>query len=290
MIIFCQTKRRWRYLSFVLGLVILLWWVVYLSLPSGVLTVFFLDIGQGDAILIEAPNGNQMLIDGGRGGQILSRLSQIMPWFDRSLDLVIATHPDADHIGGLAAVFNSYQVSQTIDPGKDSSTQTYNTYQRLIASKDIPNIVACRGLKIILDYGVEFTILSPIREVAALETNEASIVGRLQYGHNTLLLTGDMPNNIEQDLIYRGLTSDLRADILKVGHHGSKNSSSLPFLQAVRPHYAVISVGATNSYGHPSPIVLERLKGLNIPTLRTDQLGTVVFTSDGVTFRLHQAL
>lgn len=282
---FCQAKRRWWYLGLVLILTFLIWWTVYLALPSGVLTVAFLDIGQGDAILIEAPNGNQLLIDGGRGGQILSRLSAVMPWFDRSLDIVLATHPDADHIGGLAAVLNSYRIGQTVDPGKDSPTQIYQTYRRLIATKNIPNTIARRGVKISLDQNVEFTVLSPIGEVTNLETNEASIVGRLKYGHNTVLLTGDLPSNIEQNLLFRGLTSELKSEILKVGHHGSKNSSSLAFIQVVKPQYAVISVGATNSYGHPSPIVLDQFKGLDIPILRTDQLGTIIFTGDGVTFR-----
>lgn len=287
---FCQARWRW-WLVLVLFLAVFgVWWSVYLATPPGILTIAFLDVGQGDAIFIEAPNGNQLLIDGGRGGQVLSALNEVMPWFDRSFEVVMATHPDADHMGGLVAVLSRYSVDQTVDPSKSSPTQTYQTYRRLIDSKKITNLTLSRGAKIILDQGVEFMVLSPSGEVDQLETNEASIVGKLTYGRNTVLLTGDAPNYVEQNLLFRGLAPELGAEILKVGHHGSKHSSSLAFIEAVKPTYAVISVGATNSYGHPHPSVLERLNSKNIKTLRTDQLGTIIFTGDGVTFRAPPAL
>ncbi len=267
-----------------------IWWAVYLALPSGVLTVAFLDVGQGDAIFIEAPGGNQLLIDGGRGGQVLAELARLMPWFDRSLDAVMASHPDADHIGGLVSVLNNFHVAYVFDSGGESATQIYQTYRRVIEAQKPTRLVLRRGAKIVLGQGVSFTVLSPSGAAANDQTNETSIIGRLDYGRNSVLLTGDAPGYVENRLIFQGLSSELPAEILKVSHHGSKNSSSPLFIEAVGPRYAVISVGATNPYGHPHPSVLERFKEAGSRILRTDKDGTIIFTGDGVTFRPPETL
>ncbi len=259
----------------------LVWYAVQAEDRGGLLTVAFLDIGQGDSIFIDAPNGNQILLDGGRGRQVLEALAAEMPFYDRSLDLVIASHPDADHIGGLTDVFENYEVTGFLEPGVPADTGVYERLQSDVAAEGAQTMLAERGMRIVLDdlHGVYLTILFPDRDPSGMETNEASIIAKLTYGEIDFLLTGDSPAKIEKYLT--GVDGAmLQAEVLKAGHHGSKTSTSDAFLGAVAPEYAVISVGK-NSYGHPSPEVLDRLEAAKIKTFRTDELGTILFATDG---------
>ncbi len=274
-------KKNLRY--YFLGLLFLstffIWYAVYAE-TRHTLLVAFLDIGQGDAIFIEAPNGNQILIDGGRNKKVLEELGKIMPFYDRSIDAIIATHPDADHIGGLPEVINNFDVGVVMEPGVKSGTNTYKEFKRVVGEKNIQTVLARRGMRINLDENVYLEILFPNQNVEDWDTNEASIVARLIYGENSFLFTADSPQKIENYLasIYQ---DDLKIDVLKVGHHGSKTSSSEIFLGYTDPDYAIISAGKSNSYGHPHKEVMDRLESFSIPVFRTDELGTIKIRSDG---------
>lgn len=272
------------------------------------LEVDVLDIGQGDAIYVRTPSGNSMLIDAGpRGGQVNKKISEVnRNIFDTNIDVLLATHPDADHIGGLQEVLQRFSSDLFVDPGVKSDTATYKNLISEIDGKNIKHVVARKGLDIILDRNITFHVLYPSDEFFVyqydkclkdrelkktrkvckknpeLGTNDMSIVGMLTYGETSFLLTGDAPENVEDYLIHT--QKDLNADVLKVGHHGSKYSTTDEFVKAVSPTYAVISVGAKNRYGHPAERVLEALKGVQV--LRTDLLGTIRFVSDGKTVEI----
>lgn len=244
------------------------------------LTVTFLNVGQGDAIFIEAPNGNQVLIDGGVGRKVLSELGQVMPFYDRSIDLIIATHPDSDHIGGLPAVFDNYEVAGFLEPEVVCTNAICDVLETKIKIESAREVVASRGEKIILDNGVELEILSPAGPIQGSDTNVASVVAKLTYGSTSFLFTGDAPKAIENYLVEKDGTN-LDVDVLKVGHHGSDTSSSPEFLAATTPTTAIISVGQDNRYGHPKASVLDLLTKAGVKVLRTDQEGRVEIKSDG---------
>ena len=278
-----QTLRNYRntvILTFFLLLNAVIWYAVFSLSRGGVLTVAFLDVGQGDAIFIEAPNGNQVLIDGGPNKSVLRALGKMMPFYDHTIDAIVATHPDQDHISGLVDVLNRFSVAAVFEPGVNASTSAYQTFEKTIADKKVPHILARRGMRIVLDEGVYLSILFPDRDVSNTETNTASIVAQLHYGNTNVLLTGDSPQAIEKYLVsLDGKT--LHSDVLKPGHHGSKTSSSFEFVAAVAPTYAVISAGGNNKYGHPHQETLDTLKRFGVSIFRTDTSGTIMFQSDG---------
>ena len=280
MIKLLRTHYLW-FLTLFFLLANLLVWPKVLAERQALLKVAFLDIGQGDAIYIEAPNGNQILLDGGRGRQVLAALGEVMPFSDRSLDLVIASHPDADHIGGLVDVFDRYEIGGFMESGVAAETEVYGFLQERVKAEGAKPVLARRGTIITLDAArqIYLTVLFPDRDTTGMETNEASIIAKLTYGESDFLLTGDSPMKIEEYLTGSDAES-LASEVLKLGHHGSKTSSSAEFLAAVKPAYAIISVGK-NSYGHPSPEVLDRLEKAQIPSLRTDEEGTIIFETDG---------
>ncbi len=255
---------------------------------AGLLTVAFLDIGQGDSIFIESPTGNQMLIDGGPGRGVLRELSKVMPFYDRSINVVLATHPDADHIGGLNDVMDRFKTEIFLEPGVEGDTAMYKNLENKVADKErkgeTKKIVARRGMNIDLGGGAILEILFPDKDVTNWETNDASIVARLVYGENEFLLTGDSPISTERYILSLDGAhgGDLQSDVLKVGHHGSRTSTAPEYVQVVAPEYAVISVGADNRYGHPTQETLDTLTKAGIKILRTDIDGRIIFKSDGV--------
>jgi len=259
---------------------IFIWSAVFRGERGGVLTVAFLDIGQGDAIFIEAPNGAQVLLDGGPNKKVLREIASLMPFYDRSLDVVIASHPDKDHVGGLPAILARYEVGMAIDPGIEHDTVVYQEFERLVKEKNIERIRARRGQIIWLDRDVYLEILFPDRDPTGWDTNDASIVARLVYGDISFMLTGDSPQKMEQYLV--GLDGDeLSSDVLKLGHHGSKTSTSELFLGFVSPAYAVVSAGKDNQYGHPHKEVLELVERFGIPILATYETGNIIMRTDG---------
>jgi competence protein ComEC len=250
---------------------------------KGILTVAFLDVGQGDAIFIDSPNGNQMLIDGGPGKPVLRQLSKVMPFYDRSIDVILATHTDEDHIGGLPDVLKKYESDIFIEPGTYSSSSSYAEIESDISNEGIKKILARRSMEVDLGGGATLQILFPDRDPSGMDTNNASIVARLIYGNNEFLLTGDSPVAIEDYLVSLG---GLKSDVLKIAHHGSKTSTNPEFVSVVSPEYAVISVGKDNKYGHPNKETLDTLNNFGAKILRTDQLGRIVFKSDGQNLEL----
>ncbi|MDO8482420.1 MAG: ComEC/Rec2 family competence protein, partial [bacterium] len=261
---------------------IFIWYAVLKEDRGATLKVAFLDIGQGDAIYIEAPNGNQMLVDGGPPRAVLSALRQVMQFYDRSIDMIMVTNPDKDHIGGFIDVLNSYNVGMVVEPGTVSSAGTYAEFGKIMADRRVPKMLAERGQVIWLDkkHGVGFQVLFPDRDISGLATNDGSIVGRLFYGSTSVMFTGDSPDSIEKYLVYLD-GKNLKSDVLKVGHHGSRTSTSEEFVGFVSPDMAVISDGEGNSYGHPHKETLDTLEKFDVKVFRTDQVGTVVMKSDG---------
>lgn len=260
-------------------------WLGVLGLPDGRLHIYFLDVGQGDAILIVAPDGRQVLVDGGPSPTaLLNEIGAVLPFWDRSLDLVVLTHPDGDHITGLIPLLDRYAVQQVLDtPLSDDATLTASWLAGL-SQAGVERIYAQRGMQLHLNT-LQLTVLNPSATPltgTASDDNNNAIVLRLDYGQTSVLLTGDAEQEAEADMLAAGLS--LRADVLKTGHHGSNGSSSAPFIAAVAPQIAVIQVGAENRFGHPHPAVLERLAGVQV--LRTDQNGRIEVVSDGKTLRV----
>lgn len=256
-------------------------WYSVLDAEKQVLTVAFLDVGQGDAVFIESPAGNQMLIDGGPSRSVLRELSDVMPFFDRSLDVVLLTHPDMDHVGGLPSVLETYGVSFIFDPRITHDTAAYDAFVDFSHDEEGAQIITPRRGQIIdLGGGAYVRVLFPDRHIPNVEANAGSVSVQLIYGDTEVLLTGDAPQSIEKYLVsIEG--SGLVSDILKAGHHGSKTSTSQVFVDAVDPEYVVVSAGRDNRYGHPHAEVLEVIASAGAHVVGTYDKGTIVFESDG---------
>jgi len=248
------------------------------------LKVAFLDVGQGDAIYIEAPNGRQMLMDGGAGGEILPNLIKVMPPFDKSIDMIVVTNPDQDHIGGLVEVFKNYKVGMVLESGIKPNTLIYENLEKEIVKNKIIKKVARRGTRIFLDEkkNIYFDILFPDRDVSQFESNDGSIVGRLVYSESSFMLMGDATKYTENLIGWNENITNLKSDVLKLGHHGSRTSSSVLWLEKVEPEVAIISAGENNRYGHPHKEILDSLKSLGIPYLATYEKGNIIFKTDGI--------
>lgn len=245
------------------------------------LRVYFLDVGQGDAIFIQNANGNQVLIDGGPDNKVIQELSKIMPFNDRSIDLVILTHPHADHVNGLIEVLRRYDISQILENYYAYNTPEYGEWNKLKSEAVVTQ--ASVGQTIDLGLGAKIKILYPFPENSGQQPvnnpNNASVVAKLIFGNESVLLVGDAELPVEKKMIAMG--EDLDSDFLKAGHHGSKTSTSEELLKAVTPKAVFIEVGAKNTYGHPSPEVLNRLDNFGIKYYRTDIDGTVKLILNG---------
>jgi competence protein ComEC len=232
--------------------------------------------------LVQTPGGRQVLIDGGPNPTtLLNELSAVMPFWDRSLDLVVLTHPDGDHLTGLLAVLDRYQVGRVLHTSLTDATPLAASWRDRLAKSRIPRTIAQRGMRIEVR-DVALTVLHPSSKplTGAASDNNTAIVLRVDYGPTSLLLTGDAESEAEADMLKAELP--LQADLLKIGHHGSNGSTSAPFLMAVTPRMAVIQVGAENSFGHPAPEVLKRLMDARAEILRTDRNGRIEAVSDGL--------
>lgn len=268
------------YLLFGLLILNIFIWSVIFGEESEILRVAFLDVGQGDAVFIQAPNGNQVLIDSGVNKKVLRELGKVMPFYDRSIDMLIATHPDKDHIGGFPDILKRYKVDFLLHSGRESESAIYGEVVQLTGLAGVRTVEARRGMVVVLDDDVHLNILFPDREVPELESNTASVIAQLVYGETEFMLTGDSPKAIENYLVMLDGES-LESDVLKVGHHGSKTSSANAFIGFVQPKYSVISAGKDNKYGHPHEEVLETLGQFGSAILSTQDKGLIVFESDG---------
>jgi competence protein ComEC len=255
------------------------------TMPDDNLHISFLDIGQGDAILIQTPAHQDILIDGGPSPQAISlELGKKLPFWDRTIDLVVLTHPSADHATGLVEVLHRYEVKRVLYPDLNFKSDIYDEWLRLVEEKDIKYTLAQAGQQIDLGKGAVIEVLNPpktLLSVTSSDIDNNGMVLRLSMDEVSFLLTADIRQEAEFELINR--RADLYSTVLKVAHHGSDTSTCQEFLAVVNPQLAVISVGADNSYGHPTPEVMERLEeklgSKNI--YRTDEHGTVEFITDG---------
>ena len=263
-----------------IGAMVALGRVLWLSMPvqgdepRPNVTVHVFDVGQGDSIFVEFADGTQVLVDGGVDDTVLSRLGEVMlPW-DRSIDYVVATHPHADHVTGLIHVLERFEVDQIVMTGVVYDSSVYVAFNDAVRDE---GAILLSPDQFALD---QVEVLYPSDDVELMtgeNVNETSIVLEINDGSHAFLLTGDIGEIVEEQLVAVGALSDV--DVLKVGHQGSKFSSIRPFLGAIDPEYAVISVGESNDYHHPHPSALKRLVDTGAKIYRTDQDGTVTIRS-----------
>lgn len=274
-------QSAWRVV--VLGAATLLIYIAVLQLPDGRWYVHFLDVGQGDAILLRTPGGRTVLVDGGPDPVVLaSRVGRALPFWQRRIDLVVVTHPDSDHLAGLLGVIERYEVTQVLHGPMAGSTPLEQAWREALAERGIASMPATRGAVIAIGDTTALHVLHPPGETppgAEGDDNSSSVVLRVVAGECRLLLTGDIDAATEAALLAAGAPLD--ATVLKVSHHGSGGASTAPFVAAVAPQVAVISVGAENRFGHPAAATLERLEEQGIRVLRTDRDGTVTLRTDG---------
>jgi len=257
----------------------------YASQKDGLLKVYFLDVGQGDAIFIETPSGNQVLIDGGPDNKVIQELAKVMPFYDRDIDMVVVTHPHADHVAGLIGVLERYDVKNIVQAKEGYNSPVVPVWQDAVRNEKANEIEAVAGKIIDLGNDVFLKIIYPKESLVGRTVknpNNSSVVMMLDYKDTEVLLVGDIEAKIEKEL----LNDDIDADILKVGHHGSKTSTTAGFLEKVSPQVAFIEVGAKNTYGHPSAEVLSRLEKSGIKYYRTDLDGHMEIISDGETIQV----
>jgi len=264
---------------------ILLFWL-YCGAPKN-LEVDFLDVGQGDAILIKAPGGQNVLIDGGPDKTVIKRLGENLPWWDKQIDLMILTHAHDDHTTGLIDVLKRCRVKKILYTGAVHNAPNYLAWLKLVRDKKVPLIIIDKEQTINLSQEAKMEILYPGQSLlnkTLADLNDSSIIIKLIYGQNKFLLIGDASEKVETTLMANG--ADLSADVLKVAHHGSQYSSSREFLEKVDPKIAVIMVGKDNDFGHPSLRTVKRLERAGAEVFRTDGRETIRILSDGVEMKI----
>ncbi|MEV2281492.1 ComEC/Rec2 family competence protein [Paenibacillus larvae] len=246
------------------------------------LKVLFLDVGQGASQLLVSPNGKTMLIDAGDNDKEQLMLDYMKKYGITKLDIVIGTHPDADHIGGVDKVIDHLDIGKVYLPKASSNTKTYESLLTSIKQKGLKVTTAKAGVKLDWDPDVQVEMLAPVKSYK--DNNNNSAVVRLTHGANAILLTGDAESESEQDMI--ASKAELSADLMLVGHHGSNSSTTAAFLNKVKPKAAVIQVGKGNKYGHPKEKVLQRLEKQGVKVYRNDEQGTIAAISDGKQIRM----
>lgn len=247
------------------------------SKPEGTLEVHYIDVGQGDATLIKC-GSHAMLIDGGNNNKGTTVQLYLKKQGVESLDYVIGTHPDADHIGGLDVIVYKYNCDTVIMPDYEKDTKTYQELVDVIHDKNMKITYLVVGEQYALGEA-KFTIIAPNSNSYGGNANDYSVAILLEYGKNSFLFTGDAEEASEAEMLTNGI--DISADVYKVAHHGSRSASTQEFLNAVHPKYAVISCGEGNSYGHPHAEVLNRLRSMGVEVFRTDEQGSIIASSDG---------
>lgn len=263
--------------------------------PDGQLLVSVMDVGQAQCVVVIAPSGKAMVIDGSRSETRIEE--DVVPYLQdhgvTQLDYVMISHPDQDHIGGIPALMELMPVGAYVDPVIPSSNETYAEILEMVRDQGIEPIKARRGMSFDLGDGVHIALLWPVDPLLESggepETNENSIVAMIQYGEFSMLVPGDAGVEAEEHLLEEESDDDLQADVLVAGHHGSRTASSGVFLDAVRPESVLISAGFDNSYGHPHDEVIRRLRLRGITIYRTDLDGTIEVRSDGTSYEI-QAL
>ncbi|OGZ63549.1 MAG: hypothetical protein A2998_02935 [Candidatus Staskawiczbacteria bacterium RIFCSPLOWO2_01_FULL_37_25b] len=262
------------------------WKEVFVLAQTDILKVYFLNVGQGDSAFIETPQMHQILIDGGPDPSALREMSLLMPFFDRTIDLVILSHPERDHMQGLIGILQRYKADYILWTGIKKDTSEYLAWLDVLQKQKNMGakiIIAEPGQRIIAGNVLIDTLypLTNLENENPKYANDTSVVSRLIFVNNSFLFTGDISSAVENRLANSRELAVIKSDVLKTAHHGSKYSTSEEFLQSVNPKIAVISSGAKNSYGHPTPEVLQKLEKFGIKILRTDKDGTIKIESDG---------
>jgi competence protein ComEC len=277
------TNRQLGLLLAVLIGVLLLALLEWQKLPSGKLQIHVFDVGQGDSLFIQSPQGYQIVIDGGPDMSLLEHLGAVMPWFDRSIDLLILSHFDADHITALPELLKRYDVEKILMTGTDHGSGRSEAVLHYIVQQGVPVVFPSQLDGLQLSDGLQMNVLWPHDVIVGLdvdEPNHHSIVMQFTYGNTSFLATGDIDIAAELEILRMGV--DVRSTIMMAPHHGSNTSSSTGFILAVDPDYAVASAGKENRFGHPHQEVVTRYEALGVELLRTDEVGSVRFECDGI--------
>ena len=292
-----MNRKRVLFIAvFLLCLNVLAWREVFALNQPHYLKVDFLSVGQGDSEFIQTPEGHNILIDGGPDATVLSKLSNLLPLWDKSIDLVILTHPESDHMQGILNALQRYNVKYFLWTGivKDApeykqlisllnkAKNPHNYFLASLTQNGPTKIIFADSRQKIMAGQVEIDTLFPFESLEGFKltssANDTCVVSKVIYGKESFLFTGDIDTKAEEQLVNSG--EDISANVLKIAHHGSKYSTSDLFLENVKPEFAVIEVGK-NTYGHPTPEVLQRLEKFGIKVFRTDKDGDVKFVSDG---------
>jgi competence protein ComEC len=280
-------KRKYvlLFVGFLFAINVFFWKEVFVLAQSNNLEVYFLNVGQGDSAFIKTTENHQIIIDGGPTSVALEKIAKIIPFWDKTIDLVILTHPEKDHMQGLMDILKRYKADYILVSGVLKDSEDYKEWQKILErQKDKgTNVISVKaGDRVILGNAL-IKILYPLQDFSEVKTNkstnESCVVSGLFFGKNSFLFTGDISAKNEAEIIGVSRTA-ITADVLKVAHHGSKYSTSEKFLENFAPRLAVISVGK-NSYGHPTQETLQRLEKFGIQILRTDEDGDIKFASDG---------
>jgi len=276
--------------AFLVFLNIVCWQEVFALTLGGNLKVDFLDVGQGDSAFIQTPGGQQILIDGGPDNSALNKLSSLMPFWDKSIDLVILTHPESDHMQGLLDILQTYKADYILWSGVKKNAAEYDKWMSILnkQQKMGAKILIAEANQEIKLGNVKIDTLFPLKSIRGEEmkntSNDTCVVNKIIFGDDSFLFTGDISSSAEKEMVDSG--ENVLSDVLKVAHHGSKYSTSDLFLENVNPEIAVISVGAKNTYGHPTPEALQRLENFDINIFRTDKDGDIKMESDGENIKI----
>lgn len=276
-------KAIYIFIAFLFVINIFVWKEIWCIYRGSNLQVSFLNVGQGDSAFVVTPQKHQILIDGGPDSTVVGKIAKQMPFWDRRLDLVILSHPEKDHMQGLLEILKRYKADYIVWSGIKKSDPEYLEWLNVLVRQKNAGakiITAVSGQEIKAG-NLKIEILNPAENLFGKEvgssSNDTSVVAKLIYGKNSFLFAGDIDAKAEAELVKK---ENLKSDVLKVAHHGSKYSSSDVFLQAVVPKFAVIEVGK-NTFGHPTPEAISRLQNVGAQIFRTDQSGDMVFSSDG---------
>jgi competence protein ComEC len=285
-----QKKYLLLFAGFLLVLNVFCWKEVFALSENNNLQVYFLNVGQGDSAFVKTPENHQIVIDGGPDSSASGKISSLMPFWDKTIDVIILSHPEKDHMQGLMDILKKYRANYILDSGIKKDSAEYKEWEKILENQKRlgAKVIAVKAGDIIKLGDVSINILFPYEnfsnEIIKNSANESCVVLDLIFGKNSFLFTGDISDKSEKELMIKSDVA-INADVLKVAHHGSKYSTSEKFLEFVSPEFAVICVGK-NSYGHPTPEVLQRLEKFGIKVLRTDTNGNVKFVSDGKNLKL----
>lgn len=249
------------------------WFYFHLTWPTAVEVTIF-DVGQGDAIGIRTPSGQNVIIDGGPNNKLVQKVGTWLPLYDRQIDAILITHPHDDHLIGFVEILKRYEVKMILSSLNDADNVNFKEIRKIASEKNIPWYLVKLGNKLDLGDGVIWEMDGPITAEFDETENNESVISVLRYGNECMVFSGDAEEKEEQEILDQKV-SNLDCDILKAGHHGSNTSSSDEWLQAVAPKYVLVSVGVNNVYKHPSLRTVTRLERAGARVMRTDEVGDI---------------